>query len=73
MTTENKFFNYEEWDDMGDFMINFQGITLKRDIGNLKSGESYQWANLDFQNGILEIGNEEILESIKWSIRLDGD
>lgn len=71
MTIENSLFTYEEWDDMGDFMINFQGVTLNKNIGKLKAGESFQWANLDFQNGLVEIGNDELIESVKWSIMIE--
>lgn len=56
---EKELFDWESWDDMGEFMLVFYKVKLKRKIGKFEEGTEFDSAFIDFQKGILELQNED--------------
>lgn len=51
---EQKYFEWQEWDEMGVAIFTFYQIKLIQDIGHLKTGQTFDGAYLDLNKGVLE-------------------
>lgn len=57
-TLECELFDCEDWDQVDTMFLTYTGITLVRDLGPFKAGEKFRYANISFNSGILELGND---------------
>jgi hypothetical protein len=55
---ERQFFDWTEWDDLGDYMLQFYDPVLKVDLGEFKAGQKFNTATVNFQNGEMEFYND---------------
>lgn len=53
---EKQLFEWESYDIIDDGIYVFNDVTLKIPVGNLPAGSKFDFANLSFLDGILELG-----------------
>lgn len=68
---ERKYFKWEEWDEAGDFIIQFYDCEVVKEFGDYKVGNKIDTISIDFQNGSLAIYDEEVNLIKKYSIEMN--
>ena len=66
----------EEWDQFSDLGLTFYDVELIQDIKEIKKGTKFDWANIDYEEGILELGNKgdiEVKNKFKLKLQIDVD
>ena len=54
---EKQLFTWQGWDSLDLFILQFNGISLIKKLGNLEVGTAFDQAVIDFENGDLELVN----------------
>lgn len=54
---EKQLFTWQGWDSLDLFILQFNGISLIKKLGNLEIGTVFDQAVVDFENGDLELTN----------------
>lgn len=62
---ERELFDWEGWDQHDTMLFGFTDVTLKRDIGSIKAGARFAWANISFETGVLQFGNDDVEHEFK--------
>lgn len=65
---------YKNWDQFGELTLTFYEIELIQDIGEFKKGTKFDWANIDYEKGLLELGNKddsEVKNKFKLKLQVD--
>lgn len=58
----DKYFKFDEWDCADELVCVYYSVELLLDIGDLKAGTKFEFANVDYEGGKLEFGDAGIVE-----------
>lgn len=67
---EKQLFTWRQWDDIGNMLFVYYGITLVVDIGNHKAGENFPEADLNYGSGELTLFKDQAEKGETFKLKL---